>query len=110
MRRETCGFSVVAEDKVVMFSAAQTRAGGSPIATVERTGINSPQGLAFDDNGNLWVAAHDDDAVVRIDAGPPRRVRHRGRPGDHGAVAAAGRRHAAAADQPGVRRGGQTCG
>ena len=60
--------SVVAADKVVKFSAAQTRAGGSPIAMVERTGINSPQGLAFDNNGNLWVAAHDDDAVVRIDA------------------------------------------
>jgi len=60
--------SVVAADKVVMFTAAQAAAGGSPTATVERTGINSPQGLAFDAAGNLWVAAHDDDAVVRIDA------------------------------------------
>ena len=61
--------SVVAEDKVVMFTAAQVAAGGTPTATVERTGIGSPQGLAFDSAGNLWVAAHDDAAVVRIDAG-----------------------------------------
>jgi sugar lactone lactonase YvrE len=60
--------SVVAENKVVMFTAAQVAAGGTPTATVERTGIGSPQGLAFDSGGNLWVAAHDDAAVVRIDA------------------------------------------
>jgi sugar lactone lactonase YvrE len=60
--------SVVAGDKVVMFTAAEAVAGGSPTAAVERTGITSPQGLAFDSAGNLWVAAHDDDAVVRIDA------------------------------------------
>ena len=52
-----------------MFTAAQVAAGGTPTATVERTGIGSPQGLAFDNAGNLWVAAHDDAAVVRIDAG-----------------------------------------
>jgi len=60
--------SVVAENKVVKFTAAQVAAGGTPTATVERTGIGSPQGLAFDSSGNLWVAAHDDAAVVRIDA------------------------------------------
>jgi sugar lactone lactonase YvrE len=60
--------SVVAENKVVMFTAAQVAAGGTATATVERTGIGSPQGLAFDSGGNLWVAAHDDAAVVRIDA------------------------------------------
>jgi sugar lactone lactonase YvrE len=60
--------SVVAADKVVMFTAAQLSAGGTPTATVERMGLSSPQGLAFDSAGNLWVAAHDDDAVVRIDA------------------------------------------
>jgi sugar lactone lactonase YvrE len=59
--------AVVAENKVVMFTAAQIAAGGTPTATVERTGIGSPQGLAFDGSGNLWVAAHDDTAVVRID-------------------------------------------
>ncbi len=59
--------SVVAEDKVVMFTAAQIAAGGAPTATVERRGLISPQGLAFDSAGNLWVAAHDEDAVVRID-------------------------------------------
>jgi sugar lactone lactonase YvrE len=61
--------AVVADGKVVMFTAAQVAAGGTPTATVERTGIGSPQGLAFDSAGNLWVAAHDDTAVVRIDAG-----------------------------------------
>jgi sugar lactone lactonase YvrE len=60
--------SVVAADKVVMFTPAQLAAGGTPTATVERMGLSSPQGLAFDFVGNLWVAAHDDDAVVRIDA------------------------------------------
>jgi sugar lactone lactonase YvrE len=60
--------SVVAEDKVVMFTAAQVAAGGAPTATVERRGLISPQGLAFDSAGNLWVAAHDEDKVVRIDA------------------------------------------
>jgi sugar lactone lactonase YvrE len=60
--------SVVAADKVVMFTAAQIGAGGTPTATVERMGLSSPQGLAFDSAGNLWVAAHDDDDVVRIDA------------------------------------------
>jgi sugar lactone lactonase YvrE len=59
--------SVVAEDKVVMFTAAQVAAGGRPTATVERRGLTSPQGLAFDSAGNLWVVAHDEDAVVRID-------------------------------------------
>ena len=51
-----------------MFTAAQLAAGGTPTATVERMGLSSPEGLAFDTAGNLWVAAHDDDAVVRIDA------------------------------------------
>ena len=59
--------SVVAEDKVVMFTAAQVAAGGAPTATVERRGLTSPQGLAFDSAGNLWVVAHDEDTVVRID-------------------------------------------
>jgi sugar lactone lactonase YvrE len=59
--------SVVAEDKVVMFTAAQVAAGGAPTATVERRGLISPQGLAFDSAGNLWVVAHDEDTVVRID-------------------------------------------
>jgi sugar lactone lactonase YvrE len=59
--------SVVAEDKVVMFTAAQVAAGGAPTATVERRGLTSPQGLAFDSAGNLWVVAHDEDKVVRID-------------------------------------------
>jgi sugar lactone lactonase YvrE len=59
--------SVVAEDKVVMFTAAQVSAGGRPTATVERRGLISPQGLAFDSAGNLWVVAHDEDKVVRID-------------------------------------------
>jgi sugar lactone lactonase YvrE len=60
--------SVVAADKVVMFTAAQLGVSGAPIAAVERSGLTSPQGLAFDGSGNLWVAAHDDNAVVRIDA------------------------------------------
>jgi sugar lactone lactonase YvrE len=60
--------SVVAADKVVMFTAAQIAANGAPVASVERSGLTSPQGLAFDSSGNLWVAAHDDNAVVRIDA------------------------------------------
>jgi sugar lactone lactonase YvrE len=60
--------SVVAENKVVMFTAAQLAAGGSPTATVERMELPAPQGLAFDSLGNLWVAAYDADAVIRIDA------------------------------------------
>jgi sugar lactone lactonase YvrE len=60
--------SVVSADKVVRFTAAQVAAGGSPTATVERGGLTSPQGLAFDAAGNLWVAAEDDTAVVRIDS------------------------------------------
>ena len=59
--------SVVAEDKVVMFTAAQVAAGGRPTATIERRGLISPQGLAFDSAGNLWVVAHDEAKVVRID-------------------------------------------
>jgi len=61
--------SVVSAGKVVMFTAAQIAASGSPAATVERGGLTAPQGLAFDSLGNLWVAAEDDMAVVRIDAG-----------------------------------------
>jgi DNA-binding beta-propeller fold protein YncE len=60
--------SVVAGNKVVMFSAAKIAAGGTPTADLERTGINSPQGLAFDSAGNLWVAAQDDETVTRIDS------------------------------------------
>jgi sugar lactone lactonase YvrE len=60
--------SVVAEGKVVMFSATQLAAGGSPTAVVERTGIASPQGLAFDPHGNLWVSEQDGPTVDRIDA------------------------------------------
>jgi sugar lactone lactonase YvrE len=60
--------SVVADGKVVMFTAAQIAVTGHPTATVERTGIGSPQGLAFDSAGNLWVAAQDDEALIRIDA------------------------------------------
>jgi sugar lactone lactonase YvrE len=61
--------SVVAENKVVMFTAAQAAAGGSPTATVERTEIPSPLGLAFDSGGNLWIAAQDVPGIMRIDAG-----------------------------------------
>jgi sugar lactone lactonase YvrE len=60
--------SVVAEGKIVKFSAAQIAAGGSPTAVVERTGIASPQGLAFDPSGNLWIAEQDGPTVDRIDA------------------------------------------
>ena len=60
--------SVVGEGRVVMFTAAQIAATGSPTATVERRGLAAPLGLAFDAAGNLWVAAQDDPAVVRIDA------------------------------------------
>jgi hypothetical protein len=60
--------SVVASNKVVMFTAAQIASNGGPTATVERTGLTAPQGLAFDSAGNLWVAVHDENTVVRIDA------------------------------------------
>jgi sugar lactone lactonase YvrE len=59
--------SVVSAGKVLMFTAAQIAASGTPTATVELSGFSSPQGLAFDGGGNLWVAAEDDNAVVRID-------------------------------------------
>ena len=51
-----------------MFTAAQVAAGGTPTATVERKDIPSPQGLAFDSSGNLWVAAQDVPGIMRIDA------------------------------------------
>jgi hypothetical protein len=60
--------AVVADGKVVMFTAAQVAAGGTPTATVERKEIPSPQGLAFDSGGNLWVAAQDVPGIMRIDA------------------------------------------
>jgi sugar lactone lactonase YvrE len=60
--------AVVADGKVVMFTAAQVAAGGTPTATVERKDIPSPQGLAFDGSGNLWVAAQDVPGIIRIDA------------------------------------------
>jgi sugar lactone lactonase YvrE len=59
--------SVGSTDEVVMFTADQLAAGGSPAAAVERGGLTGPQGIAFDAAGNLWVAAEDDAAVVRID-------------------------------------------
>jgi len=60
--------SVVAADKVVMFTPAQIAASGSPTATVEVSGINAPAGIAFDAAGNMWVAANAAATVVRIDA------------------------------------------
>ena len=81
--------SVVAEDKVVMFTAAQVAAGGRPTATVERKGLGSPQGLAFDGAGNLWVVAHDEDAVDPDRQGASRHVGRRRGSGDHGGDAAA---------------------
>jgi sugar lactone lactonase YvrE len=60
--------SIVGENRVVMLTAAQVAAGGTPAATVERKEIPSPQGLAFDRSGNLWVAAQDVPGIMRIDA------------------------------------------
>ncbi|HMF43287.1 MAG TPA: hypothetical protein VKQ32_21595 [Polyangia bacterium] len=65
MRRETSGSR---RGQVVMFTPDQIAASGSPTPTITRNGLNGPQGLAFDATGNLWVAAKDDLAVVRIDA------------------------------------------
>jgi sugar lactone lactonase YvrE len=42
---------------VVKFTAAQIAVTGSPAPTVELSGIEGPEGLAFDAAGNLWVAS-----------------------------------------------------
>lgn len=63
--------AIQVEDRVVRFTPDQITASGAPVPEVSlggaASGIDGPRGLAFDRDGNLWVATADD-VIARWDA------------------------------------------
>ena len=62
--------SSMANSTVVEFSGSQLGASGSPTPAVTLSGaaFNSPEGLAFDLNGNLWVVNAGNSTVIELTA------------------------------------------
>ena len=42
--------------------------GSSGTASIFITGINAPDGIAFDSSGNMWICANQEDEIVVIDS------------------------------------------
>jgi sugar lactone lactonase YvrE len=54
--------------KIIRFAAAQIAASGSPMPSVEITGLGGIGGMAFDGAGNLWVGDTGNQQIARYDA------------------------------------------
>ena len=65
MPTATFAMTTFGNNTIVKFTAAQLKTSGTPTPVVTITAAGaSPAGLAFDGNGNLWVASYDNNTVV----------------------------------------------